>query len=160
MSDPLLVAAREILDMAVADMSGAVEGASPESLNRRPAGDDTNSLAVLAVHTMHSTRSWLSVAVKAPPPERNRDDEFIATMPDASALVRFLASMQADCVRILDSAEGVDWASTRRTHARPNPDDASRVTAAWALLHALEHMREHTGQMLLTRQVLDGGRAG
>lgn len=156
MTDPFLVAAREILDLAVADMSGAVEGASPEALNRRPAGDDTNSLAVLAVHVMHSTRSWLSVAVGAPRPQRNRDDEFIATMPDAAALVAFVASMQADCVRILDGADGVDWGAMRPTHARPNSDDATEVSAAWALLHALEHLREHTGQILLTRQMLDG----
>ncbi len=155
MTDPLLVAAREILDLAVAEMSEAVEGASPEALNRRAAGDDTNSLAVLAVHTMHSTRSWLSVAVKAPPPPRNRDDEFVATMPDSAALVAFVSSMHVDCVRVLDGAGDVDWSSTRRTSARP--DDAPRVTAAWALLHALEHLREHVGQMLLTRQVLDAG---
>ena len=28
------------------------------------------------------------------------------------------------------------------------------VTAAWALLHALEHLREHVGHAQLTRQLL------
>jgi hypothetical protein len=29
------------------------------------------------------------------------------------------------------------------------------VSAAWALLHALEHLREHEGQLFLTRQLWD-----
>ena len=41
----------------------------------------------------------------------------------------------------------------RRTHTRPNPDDDMKVPAAWALLHAIEHLREHVGQMQLTRQL-------
>jgi hypothetical protein len=41
------------------------------------------------------------------------------------------------------------------------PDEP--VTAAWALLHALEHLREHVGHAQLTRQLMDersGGSSG
>jgi hypothetical protein len=38
------------------------------------------------------------------------------------------------------------------------PDD-DPVTAAWALLHALEHLREHAAQAQLTRQLWQRGRA-
>jgi hypothetical protein len=41
----------------------------------------------------------------------------------------------------------------RKTHARPHPEHAQDVPAAWALLHAMEHLREHEGQMSLTRQL-------
>jgi hypothetical protein len=34
------------------------------------------------------------------------------------------------------------------------------VLAGWALLHALEHLREHEGQMFLTRQLWDQRAAG
>ena len=155
MPDPLLEAARAVLDVVITDMRAAFEDASPAVLNRRPGGDDTNSIAVLAVHSMHSTRSWLSVAVGAPLPLRNRDDEFIATMPDASSLLAFVASMHADCTRLLDQPEGINWGAIRPTHPRPNADDPSQVSASWALLHALEHVREHVGQMSLTRQLLN-----
>jgi len=39
------------------------------------------------------------------------------------------------------------------TPASPAPAAKADAPAAWALLHALEHLREHVGQMLLTRQL-------
>jgi uncharacterized damage-inducible protein DinB len=153
MPDIFTATARTILDEAVADMSSAIEGASPEALNWKPGGEDTNSIAVLAVHSMHSTRSWFSVALGLPLPDRDRDSEFLATTPDASSLLGFLASMQDDCRQLLAQGAVEDWSVMRETHARPNADAEKGTPAAWALLHALEHLREHAGQMLLTRQL-------
>jgi uncharacterized damage-inducible protein DinB len=155
MPDIFTATARTILDEAVVDMSSVIQGASSEAVNWKPGGDDTNSIAVLAVHSMHSTRSWFSVAVGAPLPGRDRDSEFQATMPDAPSLLTFLTAMQDDCRRLLEQGAVEDWSVVRETHARPipDPDAATGVPAAWALLHALEHLREHTGQMLLTRQL-------
>lgn len=155
MPDVFTGSARHILDAAAGDMRAAIEGVSPEALNRRPGGDDTNSLAVLAVHAMSSTREWLSVAVGAPLPERDRDSEFLATMPDATSLLTFIESMRAECGRLLAGAGDIDWSANSPTW-RPDADDPAEVQAAWALLHAISHLREHTGQMGLTRQLLDG----
>jgi uncharacterized damage-inducible protein DinB len=157
MPDDFTRAANDILRDTLGGMRSAIEGASPEILNRKPGGNDTNSIAVLAIHALHSTRSWLSTAVGAPLPARNRDDEFIATTPEAGALLSFVGAMQTDCQRLLENAGATDWAAMRRTHTRPDPDADDHVTAAWALLHAMEHLREHTGQMLLTRQLVDQG---
>ena len=154
MPDPILIASQHILKTAVDDLRGSVDSASADALNWRPAGDDTNSLAVLAVHSMTSTRSWFSVAVGAPLPERDRPAEFLASASGAAELITFVEAMERDCVKLLDEAQDVDWSTVRRTHARPN-DASERVSAAWALMHALEHLREHTGQMLLTRQLYD-----
>lgn len=88
--DPMLAAAREVLELAITEMRGCIEGASPDALNWRPGGDDTNTIAVLAVHSLTSTRSWLSVALGAALPARDRPSEFVATAADAGALlVRF-----------------------------------------------------------------------
>ena len=152
MADPILIAAQHILTTVVVDMRGSIDGASSDALNWPPAGDDTNSIAVLAVHSMTSTRSWFSVAVGAPLPERDRPSEFRATASGAEDLIAFIEGMERDCAKLLDEAESVDWSAVRTTHARPN-DASERVSAAWALLHALEHLREHTGQVLLTRQL-------
>ena len=152
MADPILIAAQHILTTAVVDMRGSIDGASSDALNWRPAGDDTNSIAVLAVHSMTSTRSWFSVAVGAPLPERDRPAEFRATASGAEDLIGFIEAMERDCATLLDEGESVDWSAVRTTHPRPN-DASERVSAAWALLHALEHLREHTGQVLLTRQL-------
>ena len=159
MGDPFLSAAREILDLALDEFREAIAGATPEMLNQRLGGEGTNSVTVLSVHAMHSTRSWLAAAVGAPRPARNRADEFVATMPDDATLLSFMASMQADCHHLLDDARNVDWSAMRETHVRPGSDMPTQVTAAWALMHAMEHLREHVGHVGLTRQLLDG-RAG
>src|SRR5438128_10833921 len=102
MHDPILIAARHILDTTVGDMRGSIDGASSDALNWRPAGDDTNSIAVLAVHSMTSTRSWFSVAVGAPLPERDRPAEFRATASGAEDLIGFIEAMERDCATLLD----------------------------------------------------------
>ena len=157
MPDIFSITARNIFDEVAAAMRIAIDGAPADALNRKPGGDDTNSITVLAVHAMHSTRSWLSVATGAPLPARNRDDEFVAMMPDATALLAFFDGMVADCNRVLDEANVADWSTPAKTHARPQPYEEGEVPAAWALLHALEHLGEHTGQIQLTRQLLDVG---
>ncbi len=155
-SDPaILGAAREILELALDEIRGCVEGAPAEALNWRPEGAETNSIAVLAVHSLHSTRSWLSVAVGAPLPARDRPSEFMTSTSDVSALVAAVDVMKRECVALLETDSVDDWSTTRETHPRPDNDSARQVTAAWALLHALEHLREHTGQMLLTRHLWD-----
>lgn len=154
MDDPFLTAAREILDLTLDEFRQAIEGATPEMLNKRPAGEGTNSIAVLSVHAMHSTRWWLATAVGAPLPARNRDDEFVATMPDGAALLSFVTSMQGDCRRLLDGTRDVDWLAMRNTHPAPG-EEPTHVTAAWALIHAMSHLREHAGHVQLTRQLLD-----
>ena len=90
MPDPLLTSARDILRRARVDMAAAIEGLPPDALNWRPAGDDTNSIAVLATHSLESTRTWLSVAVGDPAPDRNRPTEFEATAADADELLAFV----------------------------------------------------------------------
>ena len=110
-------------------------------------------MAVLATHSMSSTRSWFAVAVGATLPARDRPSEFRATAEGLDELKSFIAAVQKDCHALLAVATVPDWSVMRRTHARPAPDAEPEVSAAWAIMHALEHLREHTGQMLLTRQL-------
>ena len=91
----------------------------------------------------------------APLPDRDRDAEFAATANEADALLAHVADMERQCLALLDGAKDVDWSATRRTHPRPRAGAAEQVTGAWALLHALEHLREHAGQIALTRQLWD-----
>jgi hypothetical protein len=149
MADPMVDAARAILDDSFDAMREAIAGAAPGSLDRRPAGDDTNSIAVLAVHSLSSTRWWLSLAITATTPERDRPSEFLATAESADELLTFFDGMVADCRSLLETDVPFDAGA-------PRTDNADEVvTAAWALLHAVEHFREHVGHIQLTRQVLD-----
>ncbi len=160
MADPFLAGAATILEEALGEMRQAIDGAPGAALNWRPGGNETNSIAVLAVHSMSSTRSWISVATGAALPERDRPSEFRATAEGVDELKRFVASMEKDCQALLAVANVADWSVMRATHARPAPDAEPAVSAAWAIMHALEHLREHVGQMLLTRQLWERQGAG
>lgn len=152
-SDPLIASAGEIFETALADMRPAIEGGRREALNWRPGGDGTNSIAVLAVHVMNSTRWWLSVATGVPLPDRDRESEFVATAADAGALLSIVDDLAHDCRRLLEDAPHVDWSARRRTSARGRPGASDEVTAAFALIHAFGHLHEHVGQIALTRQL-------
>jgi DinB superfamily len=147
MPDPTIEAAREIFDESVDHLREAIEGLTPEALAWRPAGEESNPITVLAVHGMHSSRWWLTIARGLPLPERDRPSEFEAESASDSELLSFVDEMAADCRARLDPGDALDL-----TASRPLPE-GEPVSAAWALLHALEHLREHVAQAQLTRQL-------
>jgi hypothetical protein len=153
LADPTISAARDILGDSLDEFRKALDGCSAEQLNRRPAGEDSNGLAVLATHALGSTRSWLSLAVGATLPERDRDAEFLVVVEDPDAFMRQVDALAGECRALLQTEDpfepGRIGTAPWRTYGEDEP-----VTAAWALLHALEHLREHVGHAQLTRQVL------
>jgi hypothetical protein len=112
-------------------------------------------MAVLTFHAWSSTRSWLSVAVGAPLPERDRDAEFLTQASNPDELRAWFEGIAQECDALLDVSGAFDGGAMRKTHVRPGPDDPQEVPAAFALLHAMEHLREHEGQLSLTRQLWD-----
>ena len=152
MTDTFLTSVRFVVKQDLADLLSPVDGLPGEALDWQPVGADTNSIAVLVTHVLHSTRSWLSVAVGAPLPDRDRDSEFTVKSDDAKALGDFMHDFSRQIMALLDSAGEVDWAATRQTHARPG-DKSEKVPASWAVLHAIEHLREHIAHVGLTRQL-------
>jgi hypothetical protein len=149
MPDPTLAAARALFDQAFGGMRAAIQGLPAEALGWRPPAQESNPITVLATHAMHSTRWWLTIARGAPLPERDRPSEFVAEAGSAEELLSFVDGMAADCRRKLDGDEPFDAAAMHDV-----PDDEP-VTSAWALLHALEHLSEHSAVAQLTRQLWD-----
>ena len=147
MADPLIEAARELFDEEFGGMRDAIEGLSAEALAWRPPAEDSNPITVLAVHSMHSTRWWLTIARGMPLPDRDRPSEFVAETGSDAELLEFFDRMVAESRERLDPAEPFDAGAIRSV-----PDD-DPVSSAWALLHALEHLREHVSQAQLTRQL-------
>jgi DinB superfamily len=147
MADPMIVAARELFEEELGELRDAIEGLPTEALDWRPPADDTNPLTVLATHGMHSTRWWLTIARGAPLPDRDRPSEFVAEVGSTEELMTFVDRMAEDCLARLDPQEPFDAGAARQV-----PDD-DPVSSAWALLHALEHLREHVAQAQLTRQL-------
>jgi Protein of unknown function (DUF664) len=155
-ADPTVVAANAAFQDAFEQLRSAVEGASVETLNRRPAGEDTNSIAVIATHAMMSTRMWLGCAFDAPVPPRDRPSEFLVTTQGADALLAVVDAAAADCRAILATEAPFDPGASRVEPPTSRVGGPTQtVSAGWALLHAVGHLGEHAGQASLTRQVLD-----
>src|SRR3990172_12225207 len=121
MPDPILTSARALPRRARDDMRAAIEGLPVDALNWRPAGDGTNSIAVLVTHSLTSTREWLSVAVDEPPPERDRDSEFEASARDAGELLPLVDGLFEDCLSLADKSREVDRGALRK-HWDPGRD--------------------------------------
>ncbi len=155
MPDAMLASAAYVLRDDIKELRDAVEGLPDEALNWKPAGDDTNSVAVLVTHVMHSTRSWISTAVGAPLPDRDRDSEFRTAGERTSDLLALLDDFGAQILALVNGAGDVDWAANRKTHMRPDPELPDYVPAAFALLHAIEHFGQHVAHVSLTRQLWD-----
>jgi DinB superfamily len=96
-NDGVLAAAQGVLALALTEMRRCIEDGSPDALNWRPGRNDTNSLAVLVVHSLASTRSWLARAMGAPLPLRDRASEFATTATDPEALLAHFDEMSHEC---------------------------------------------------------------
>jgi hypothetical protein len=152
-ADPTIEAARDILSDSLDELRRAVDGCTADQLNRPPAGDRTNGLAVLATHALASTRSWLSLATGAPLPDRDRDAEFLVVVDDPAAFMADVDAWSTEIRALLASDRVFDPGRTAPAPWRADDPDEP-VSAAWALLHALEHLREHVGHAQLTRDVI------
>jgi uncharacterized damage-inducible protein DinB len=157
-TDPFLVAAGEILDETFRNTLDTIDGLTVDQLNARLDLEGANSLAVMAVHASQSARSWIAVAVAMDPlPPRDRSAEFRTVVHDPVAFRSELRSLHDDIRTLLDQEPALPWDAPRRSH--PGSDGSSEeVSGAWALVHAVEHAREHLAQMWLTRQALVDGR--
>ena len=154
MTDPITSSARHVLKESLAELRAAVEGVSAEGLNWKPVDKETNSMAVLASHALHSTRSWLTVAVVGTErSEQDRSSEFLATEDDPGALLRIVDEMSADCRALLRDAGEVDWSVARKIRALSWEPGVEEVPAAYAILHSLEHLGQHLAHCSLTRQL-------
>ena len=156
-SDPLLTAARAVLAESLDELRATLAGLTSDALNRRVAGEGTNPLAVIATHALASTRSWLSLAVGAPSPPRDRPAEFRAVADEG--FVARVDEAIADCLALLDAPDGVDPALEGLAPWRTSGADEP-VTASWALLHAIGHLGEHVGHAHVMRDLLRGASSG
>ena len=138
MSEALIEAAVDLQDDSLAAVRAAIEGAPLEALAWRPPAEEANPLVVLAVHAMHSTRWWLSVATGAEMPERDRPSEFLATAADPEELRSFVDQMSAECRVLLASAERFAGGHVDEFDRRRGRDARMGVC-----LQALERPREH-----------------
>jgi hypothetical protein len=157
--DPTVAAVLQIVDESLTSMRVVIAAATLESVNWRPAGPDTNPIAVLVVHSMQSTRWWLSIATGAAPPARDRPSEFRESVDDVDQLLARFDEVAAECRALLATDSPFEPGAARVAPSASRPGrsvDSETVTAAWALVHAAEHLREHVAHAELTAQLFPG----
>lgn len=149
MADPIISAARRFVDGGFSTLRSVVEAVPAEALDWRPAGEETNSIAVLVTHAAYSTRLLLAMALGLPLPPRDRAAEFAARSEGGEALLSLIDDLSAECLGMLDDAEPIDWGALRER--RRDGGEVVQIPAAEALFHAVDHLRGHADEASLTR---------
>ena len=150
--DAQLGASLAVIDELLAAMQSFLTELGDEAVNWTPLPADTNSIAVMVVHTLGSLDTWLSRGYGVELP-RNREAEFSAFV-GASELVERVAQARERTRAQVARLAAVDLASPRELKRSHGPLPAAQ-NAAWCVEHALIHAGEHWGQIQLTRQLYD-----
>ena len=143
--EQVVATVRDLFKDVHAKLRDEVRGMDAAALNWAP-GPETNSAAVLVVHTLGSEAEILRVSSNTPS-ERNRDAEFVSEAATPEELVRRLDAADA----LLDElgpkigAEDLEAERPRGTRA---PEQVR-----WMLVTNYGHAREHQAHIELTRQL-------
>jgi hypothetical protein len=149
-ADPVIEGTLQVLHESLGEIRKGVADLSVEELNARPAGGNTNSIAVITAHALGSTRSWLSLALGLPQPPRDRAAEFKTV-----AGTDFAAWTEQAIMSIFALLDGATWdPNSSGVPSWSNSQGAPPRSAPYSLGHALAHLGEHVGHLHMTRELL------
>ncbi len=142
------------VDLALGGMASIVEQLGDDLANRRPPFRGANSPYVILTHCIGVMEFWGGATVAERPVERNRSAEFEARGEVAGLLRRTEHARR----RLREDIVGLDSAATPAS-VRRDPDDPTPYAGAKGavLLHILEELFQHLGQMEITRDALVAG---
>lgn len=136
------------VDTALDQMAVLVRELGDEAANQRPALDGANSPYVILNHCLGVMEYWGGATVADRPIRRDREAEFIATGTVAELLQRTATARS----KLEVDVTGLDsMAEPPNVPGEPVP--YNQVKGA-VLLHILEELYQHLGQMELTRDLL------
>jgi len=120
-----------------------------ELANTAPALHGANTPVQIVTHCLGMLEFWVGQGVAGRHIERDREAEFLAAGPVAPLVVRVAETHQ----RLAQDIAGADLsAPVQITRGHPSLDLIA--TRGAALLHAVEELAQHHGQLELTRDVL------
>ena len=142
------------VDLALGQMTAIVEELGDDLVNRRPPFRDANSAYVILTHCLGVMEYWGGATVAQRPVQRDRAAEFTAS-GDVAGLLR--RTEQASR-RLREDLVGLDSAAPP-VNVRRNPDEPVPYHEAKGavLVHVLEELFQHLGQMELTRDSIVAG---
>ncbi len=143
------------MDLALSQMTAIVEELGDELVNRRPPFRDANAAYAILTHCLGVMEYWGGATVAARPVERDRAAEFTAS-GDVAGLLRRVDQARR---RLREDLVGLS-ASAPPVNVRRDPDDPVPYTESKGavLVHILEELFQHCGQMELTRDALVASR--
>jgi hypothetical protein len=143
------------VDLALSKMAAIVEDLGDDLANRRPRFRGGNSAYVILTHCLGVMEYWGGAAVAERPVQRDRAAEFSASGEVAVLLRRTEHArrrLREDIVA-LDAAAAPE--SVRRDQRRVAEERVPYLESKGAvLLHILEELFQHLGQMEITRDML------
>jgi uncharacterized damage-inducible protein DinB len=126
--------------------SHALQGASADALNWKPASTPSDSLAGLVHHIVEVQRLWLDSVVGGEPVPLGLATAHSATSQSADELLEMMADSLAKSKARLESLTAAQYDEPRERRGRA-------ITVRWCVYHTLEHTAMHVGHMQITRQV-------
>jgi hypothetical protein len=153
-SHPIAVAPADYLwfaDLALRGMARIVADLGDELANRRPPFPGANSPYVILTHCLGVMEYWAGATVAGRAIERDRDAEFTSSGPVAPLLAR---TEEARRQLALDVTGVEAWAVPASVHRDPDDPVPYSETKGAVLLHILEELFQHLGQMEITRDAL------
>lgn len=139
------------VDRAIDDMAEIVGDLGDGLANQRPALPGANSPYVILRHCLGVMEFWGGHVVAGRDVDRDRDAEFRASGPVADLIA---AAEEAKRILRADLIMAEPQARPRGSHPSIGPGDLEFVSQGHALLHIMEEVCQHLGQMELTRDVL------
>ena len=139
------------VDEALDGMIAIVTELGDVDVNVRPDLPGANSAYVILTHCLGVMEFWAGPVVAGRPTDRDRDAEFVARGTVDDLHLRVIAARQQLEVDLVS----LDTEAPPR--ASFGPDDAAKPlgrSQGGALIHILEELYQHTGQMELSRDLL------
>jgi hypothetical protein len=131
-----------------------VDGLSPEELNWHPDAPGTNSIHVLATHTLGNIRWTIVEIIGGKPVNRDRDGEFRSVATESNVPIEDWPSVREELKRVVSGlpAEAMD-----RIYHHPVFGDLSGRDVFHVMIG---HAAEHIGHAGMTRDLVLAARAG
>jgi uncharacterized damage-inducible protein DinB len=143
------------VDLALGQMTAIVEELGDELVNRRPPFRDANAAYAILTHCLGVMEYWGGATVAERPVERDRAAEFTASGDVAGLLRRTEQARRRLQEDLVGFSAGAPPVSVPRDADDPAPYSETKGAV---LVHILEELFQHLGQMELTRDALVVGR--
>ena len=131
-------------------MDKVLDRLDDETVNQKPAGWGTNSVAGLVVHCCELAPSWFEMPGLGRDSDRDRDAEFAATATISELRERIAAAAERAC----ELAVEFDRGPTAVDHPFRDFMPGTDRTDGALVLHVLEELFQHLGHMEVTADAL------